>query len=191
MKIVNLLSVVAVGTALATAGCSPAEDGDDAADTAVADQATMTTAPPDTTGASMWSYLQDVSYASNWDLWPGKGRLYSGNEPHGMLLTTYMNDVAMGAVASQAGTMPAGAIVVKENYMPDSTLAAVTVMYKVSGYNSEHADWFFTKHLATGELDTMPNGMAMEGRLPGCQNCHMGVSANDYLFTGSLSTDGG
>ena len=32
----------------------------------------------------------------------------------------------------------------------------------------------------------MPNGMDMEGRLPGCQNCHLGVRANDYLFTGQL-----
>lgn len=192
MKISNLLSVVAVGTTLATAGCTSAEEEEDStANAAGASTTAVTAAAPDTTGASMWAYLQAANYGSSWDLWPGKGRLYPGNQPHGMLLTTYMNDVAMGAVASHTGTMPAGAIIVKENYMPDSTLAAVTVMFKVPGYNADHADWFFTKHLPSGQLDTMPNGMAMEGRLPGCQNCHMGVAANDYLFTGSLSTDGG
>ena len=86
--------------------------------------------------------------------------------------------------------MPAGAVVVKENYMPDSTLAAVTVMYKAAGYNPEHNDWFFTKHLPSGELDQTPTGMAMEGRLAGCQNCHGSVSANDYIFTGSLGEGG-
>jgi len=59
-------------------------------------------------------------------------------------------------------------------------------MYKVAAYNAEHNDWFFTKHLPSGELDTMPNGMAMEGRLPGCQGCHRAQQANDYLFTGLI-----
>lgn len=109
-----------------------------------------------------------------------------GQEPHGALLTTYLNQVAKRALDARTGRTPAGAIIVKENYMPDSTLAAVTVMYKVAGYNSEHNDWFFTKHLPSGTLDTMPNGMRMQGRLPGCQSCHGGVSANDYIFTGPL-----
>lgn len=143
-------------------------------------------AGPDTTGAALWAHLQQAKYRENWALWPGKGRLYKGQEPHGMLLTTYLNPAAKRALDGDAERMPAGAIVVKENYMPDSTLAAVTVMYKVRGYNADHNDWFFTKHLPSGELDKMPNGMAMQGRLPGCQNCHGGVKANDYIFTGKL-----
>jgi hypothetical protein len=141
---------------------------------------------PDTTGASVWAHLQAEDYREGWDLWPGKGRLYEGQEPHGMLLTTYLNEVAAGALEQGVGEMPAGAIIVKENYMPDKTLAAVTVMYKVPGYNAVHNDWFFTKHKPSGELETMPNGMAMEGRLPGCQNCHIARKANDYIFTGPL-----
>lgn len=147
---------------------------------------TMQAAGPDTTGAALWAHLQQAKYQENWALWPGKGRLYTGQEPHGMLLTTYLNPAAKGALDGDAERMPAGAIVVKENYMPDSTLAAVTVMYKVPGYNADHNDWFFTKHLPSGELDKMPNGMAMQGRLPGCQNCHLAKKANDYLYTGQL-----
>lgn len=142
---------------------------------------------PDTTGAAIWAYLQDQDYSNGWTLWPGKGRLYEGQEPHGMLLTTYLNDVAATALEQGVDRMPAGAIIVKENYMPDKALAAVTVMYKVTGYNPDHNDWFFTKFLASGELDTMPNGMVMEGRLPGCQNCHIAQKNNDYIFTGALN----
>jgi hypothetical protein len=142
---------------------------------------------PDTTGASLWAYLQESNYPENWTSWPNKGALYTGQQPHGMLLTTYLNDAALAALTAQAGAMPAGAIVVKENYMGDSTLAAVTVMYKVAGYNPEHGDWFFTKHLPDGTLDTAPNGMALEGRLMGCQNCHGAVKPNDYIFTGPLA----
>lgn len=141
---------------------------------------------PDTTGAAVWSYLQEVEYRSNWSLWPDKGELYSGQEPHGMLLTSYLNDTALTALTTGAGSMPEGAILVKENYMPDSTLAAVTVMYKVKSFNPEHNDWFFSKHLRDGSVDKAPNGMVLQGRVPGCQSCHGAQKANDYVFTSAL-----
>lgn len=175
-----------------TVGCLTAcgsADQDGEASTPAQTSAAASIPAADTSGAAIWAHLQASNYASDWALWPDKGRLYTGNEPHGMLLTTYLNEVAAEALASGAATMPAGAIVVKENYTPDSTLAAVTTMFKVPGYNPDHHDWFFTKHLASGVLDTMPNGMDMEGRLPGCQACHQGVAANDYLFTGQLGAD--
>ncbi len=147
-------------------------------------------AEADTTGAAIWAHLQESDYRSTWTLWPEKGELYTGQEPHGMLLTTYLNDVALQALSSGGSRMAPGAIIVKENYMPDSTLAAVTTMFKVEGYNPDVNDWFFTKHLASGELDRTPGGMAMEGRLPGCTNCHRAMQANDYLFTGQLGGGG-
>ncbi len=160
--------------------CGSSDGGDSGEQPAAAVQAA------DTTGAAIWAHLQESNYQTDWELWPDKGRLYTGGQPHGALLTTYLNDVAHQAVTSGATVMPGGAIVVKENYMPDSTLAAVTTMFKVSGYNADHSDWFFTKHLASGVLDTMPNGMDMEGRLPGCQACHLAQANNDYLFTSVL-----
>ena len=103
-----------------------------------------------------------------------------------MLMTTYLNDVALEALNSGTSSMGSGAIIVKDDYMPDSTLTAVTTMFKVAGYNPDANDWFFTKHLTNGELDLTPGGMAMEGWLPGCTNCHGAVQANDYLFSGLL-----
>jgi hypothetical protein len=135
-------------------------------------------AMPDTTAVSLWSYLAEAEYAT-WPLWPEKGQLYTGTQPHGMLLTTYVNEAALTAVTNRTGTMPAGAMVVKENYMPDSTLAAVTVMYKVEGYNPEHGNWFFLKRAADGTVE-------VEGRGAGCQSCHMGQQGNDFLFTSSI-----
>ena len=134
---------------------------------------------PDTTAASLWDYLQSVDYRSNWELWPGKGEKYKGQVPHGMLLTTYLNPAALEALTGMAGSMPEGAIIVKENYMPDSTLAAVTTMYKVTGFNPEHNDWFFAKQQPDGTVE-------VEGRGPGCQACHSQRAENDYIFTGSL-----
>ncbi len=146
-------------------------------------------AEPDTTGAAIWAHLKEQNYRENWSLWPGTEAFYKGNQPHGMLLTTYVNDVALHAMQDGASEMPNGAIIVKENYMPNRQLAAITVMYKQDGYNSQHNDWFFTKHLPSGELDKMEKdgmSMPMQGRLPGCQNCHMAKRDNDYLFTGEL-----
>ena len=142
---------------------------------------------PAPAGKDLWNYLTKVDYRESFSLWPGRGKLYKGTEPHGMLLTTYVNKTALEAIQEKKGTMPAGAIVVKENYKPDKKLAAITVMYKVADYNPDHNDWFFTKHLPDGTLDKMPNGMAMEGKLPGCQGCHSARRDNDYLFTGSIA----
>lgn len=175
----------AVLVALVAIGCAKKEEATPAADEA-APEASMPDLP-DTTGAAVWAYLEAVGYQDNWALWPDKGELYTGQEPHGMLLTSYLNEAALEALSTHAGAMPPGAIVIKENYMPDSTLAAVTVMYKVEGFNPDHNDWYFTKHLPDGSLDKAPNGMALEGRVPGCQSCHTTKSDNDYIFTGSLS----
>ena len=139
---------------------------------------------PEASGAALWEHLQSADYRANWELWPGKGEKYEGTEPHGMLLTTYLNDLAHDALTNAAGRMPADAIIVKENYMPDGTLAAITTMYKVEGYNSEAGDWHWVKFLPDGSIDM--DGMA-QGKVAMCIGCHTGKADNDYVFTGSLS----
>ena len=134
---------------------------------------------PDTTAASVIAYLDDVDYAESWELWPGLGEKYAGEDPHGMLLTTYLNPAALDALDAKAGIMPNGAIIVKENYTPQGVLAANTVMYKKSGYNPDHNDWFWLKVLADGTVEK-------EGKVEGCQTCHGDVADNDYVWTGLL-----
>lgn len=56
-------------------------------------------------------------------------------------------------------------MIVKENFLPDSTFAAVTTMYRVAGCNPDHQDWFFAKHDPAGVAETA-------GRDPMCQACH-------------------
>jgi hypothetical protein len=136
---------------------------------------------PDTTGAAVWQYLQSASYQTTWQTWPGKGKLYTGQEPHGMLLTTYLNDIAYGALTNKAGQFPRGTIIIKENYMPDSTLAAVTTMYKVQDYNREAGNWFWVKHLPDGTVDG-----GAQGRVGMCIGCHAARSNNDYIYTAPL-----
>ena len=135
--------------------------------------------PPDTTAAAVMEYLQQVNYQETWELWPGKGEKYAASAPHGMLLTTYLNSAAFAALNDKAGSMPDGAIIVKENYTAKGVLDATTIMYKVAGFNPEHNDWFWTKVAADGTIKK-------EGKVEGCQTCHGGKKDNDYVMTGVL-----
>ena len=134
---------------------------------------------PDTTAASVLAYLEEVDYRESWELWPGRGEKYQGDDPHGILLTTYLNPAAYDALDSKAGIMPDGAVVVKENYIPEGSFAANTVTYKKSGYNPDHNDWFCLKVLADGTVEK-------EGMVEGCQTCHGDARDNDYIWTGPL-----
>lgn len=188
----TLRTILMMSLVLFMAACEPSaeqgtEDGE-MADTTEATETAATMESPDTTGAALWAHMQEAKYQESWQLWPGKEAYYEGTDPHGRLLTTYLNETALAALNGDAAMMPEGAIVVKENYMPDSTLAAITVMHKVAaGYNPDHNDWFFAKFQPSGALEMAPDGsMALEGRVPGCQACHGQQKDNDYLFTGML-----
>jgi hypothetical protein len=132
-------------------------------------------AAPDTTAEALWAYLQSVDYRS-WALFPGTGALYGGTEPHGMLLTTYVNRIAHDALTNGATALPAGAIIVKENYMPDSTFDASTVMHKVPGYDAANGDWYWAKYNPNGGVDDA-------GRAPMCQQCHAAARTRDFVMT--------
>jgi hypothetical protein len=127
---------------------------------------------------AVYKYITEQNSYKNWDLWPGKGKLYKGKKPHGAFLTTYVNSIALGSI--KAGeVMAGGSIVVKENYTPEKKLAAVTVMYKVKGYNPEAGNWFWAKYGADGSV-------AKAGKVKGCINCHSARKGNDFIFTGDF-----
>lgn len=135
-----------------------------------------TTAPkPD--GAALYNYIQENPY-KNWKAWPGKDALYPGKEPHGFLLATYVTDDAFSSIKDKK-SIPYGSIIVKENYNPDRELVAVTVMYKVKGYDSEHGDWFWLKYSPDGVIDDA-------GKVKECIDCHGQKKDNDYIFTDDI-----
>jgi hypothetical protein len=70
-------------------------------------------------------------------------------------------------------------IILKENYAPNKKLMAVTVMYKVKGYNPNDGDWFWVKYDRNFKV-------LSEGKVPDCLGCHRTVKNNDYLFTGKV-----
>jgi len=136
------------------------------------------TKAPKADAQQLHEYITKQNPYEKWKLWPGKGKLYKGTEPHGMLLTTYVNDAALNSIKAKKG-LKNGAIIVKENYMPDKKLAAVTVLYKVQGYNSKAGDLFWMKYLPDGKIEA-------SGKVDMCIGCHAKVKDNDYLFTGTV-----
>lgn len=182
MRPTKLMLAATLLAALGTLGCAEADD-DDTPESAPATESASQPAPapeatehPDTTAEAVWAHLEAEAYRDNWRLWPGKGELYAGAEPHGMLLTTYANDIAYEALLDGGvESLPPGAILVKENYMPDSTFAAATVMMKVEGYNPAHMDWLFAKYDPAGAPEAF-------GRADGCQACHQQAESG-YVYT--------
>jgi hypothetical protein len=117
---------------------------------------------------------------------------YVGVEPHGMILRTFVNDIALNDGQGDAEAFSEGAIIVKENHMPGETdisnlepqaaaegfegnLAALTFMVKVPGYNPEAGDWFWAKTTPDGSIDAA-------GKPKGCIECHGQVADQDFVF---------
>lgn len=132
---------------------------------------------PPADAQKLYDYLKKVPYTS-WQLWPKKGKLYKGTEPHGALLTTYVNDIALKAIKVKK-PLPEGSIIAKENYSADKKFVALTVMYKVKGFNPEAGDWFWAKYSPDGKIEA-------SGKVKGCIDCHSKRAENDYIFTGKV-----
>ena len=130
-------------------------------------------------GASVYKLITEKDPYTKWPLWPGKGKLYKGQHPHGAFLTTYVSKKAVKTIEKKRGSFPNGTIIVKENYKPDKKLAAVTVMYRVKGYNTDAGDWFWAKYKADGTIEKA-------GQVKGCINCHSAQIMNDWVFTGPV-----
>lgn len=131
---------------------------------------------PAAEGKALYEYITQTNPYQQWSMWPGKQKLYPGTEPHGALLTTYVNDVALKGFKKWDGGLPDGAIIVKENYMPDKMLAAVTVMYKKAGFNPQAGDFFWLKYTPDGKIEA-------EGKVEMCIGCHGKAQGGDFLFT--------
>jgi hypothetical protein len=131
---------------------------------------------PEAEGKALHKYITQTNPYEKWEMWPGKEKLYKGTEPHGALLTTYVNETALKGITDKGGNLADGAIIVKENYMPDKKLAAVTVMYKKAGYNPEAGDYFWLKYTPDGKIEA-------EGKAPMCISCHRAAQGEDFLFT--------
>jgi hypothetical protein len=150
---------------------------------------TLTEIPADSAARAVIAYLDGASYEEQWAHWPDRDPYYEGAEPHGMLLSTYMNDGASATLTrlleGDEDHLPVGSFVVKENHQPDSTLVAVTVMVKAGrGYDPEHNDWFWLKYAPSAPaVDPREVEVEAAGRVDSCISCHGEAGEADFLRT--------
>ncbi len=135
-----------------------------------------TVAEPGPDAERLNEYIVKYYPYRSWDLWPGKGRLYQGTEPHGALLTTFVNNRAYFSAKDKEG-MADRSIIVKENYTADKRFVALSVMYKIKGYNPAAGDWFWAQYSPDGKV-------LASGKVEACINCHGQKKDNDYIMAG-------
>ena len=156
-----------------------------AAEEAVSDADDMAemAAMPGADAGELWNFITETSPYTEWSYWPDYEGYQPGKSPHGAILRVFVDEHGMANIADDMkSSMDNGVVIVKENFMPDTTLAAITVMYKVEGFNPEVGDWFWAKYSPDGTV-------AASGTPAGCIGCHGGVAGNDYLFTGNVGGD--
>ena len=113
---------------------------------------------------------------SHWNHVPGTTELSPSKAPHGALVSTYANKIALDSRKDEKG-LADGSIIVMENYNSDKKLEGCTVMYKIKDYNPEVGDWFWVKYAA-------PSGYVVEsGKVESCISCHSDRKSSDFLYS--------
>jgi len=133
---------------------------------------------PGPDAVKLYEYIVKLKPYTDWQLFPGKSRMYQGTQPHGSFLTTYVNDEAYYSLRDKKG-LSDGSIIAKENYTADKKLDSLTVMYKIIGYNPKAGDWFWAQYGLEGKV------MA-SGKVEACIICHEAKKENDYIFSGAV-----
>lgn len=127
---------------------------------------------PGTNPDEVWKYITEESPYTEWGFWAGHEDMQKGRAPHGPFHKVYVNK--QGIDSTQAPAQD-GTIQVKESYNKSKELKAITVMYKVKGYNPDAGDWYWVKYSLTGKAEKA-------GKPKGCIRCHRGKKKNDYVF---------
>ncbi|MDY6971002.1 MAG: cytochrome P460 family protein [Thermodesulfobacteriota bacterium] len=121
---------------------------------------------------ALWDYITNDSPYKEWSFWSDHQGMQPGRAPHGPLHKVYVNDQALN---SSRPPVKYGSIVVKENYSKSEALKAITVMYKIDGYNPKDGDWFWVKYSPQGEAKPY-------GKPAGCVGCHGTRAKNDFIL---------
>ncbi len=127
---------------------------------------------PEPDGDVLWNYISTESPYTEWSYWPDHQGMQDGRAPHGPKHKVFVNKQAL---ESASPPLQYGSIEVKENYSKADELKAITVMYKVKGYNPDDGDWFWVKYDPTGKT-------LKAGKPIGCIGCHGTRAANDFVL---------
>ena len=122
----------------------------------------------------IWTFITQSSSYDTWEFWGDHEGLQSGSAPHGPYHKVYVNERGLGSLEAP---VQYGTLIVKENYGDSlgKNLKAVTLMYKVKGYNPEAGDWYWVKYSPEGVVQK-------QGKPQGCIDCHASREDSDYIM---------
>lgn len=140
--------------------------------TACASKQKDTEAIPQTDAAAVWKYITVTSPYTEWDNFKSTIGMIEAAPPHGPKAKVYANELANESIYKADN----GSIIVMEDYEEDgTTLRAVTLMQKRTGYNPQAGDWFWAKFSPDGTVEE-------EGKIEKCIECHVSMAFDDYTF---------
>jgi hypothetical protein len=147
--------------------------------------------PEEATAEAVWAYLQGADYQQYWHPESfGAPGIHRSRPPHGPLIRVYVNRVAHQARPLGASPLPAGSVIVLEDYTSEPHLHGINVMAKIDGHRAATNDWAFFRFAPSGSVRVADRDAYLrnktEGR--GCIHCH-GRTADqtDYLFQPRLA----
>jgi len=132
--------------------------------------------------SKMWKAMKD------YQKWLVQSDMVPGKSPHGAFVQVYFSVVSVDGKPYH--------VIVKDNFMPNKKLAAVTVMaQREAGYDSDNNNWFWVKYDPDGSIGKNDKGMSLAGRVAkgmdmGCIACHKAASDKDYVFINDAGTYG-
>ncbi len=134
---------------------------------------------------ALWDSIQGFESWPQPSEWTGV--LASEDGTHGAFVQIFGDADTLSAV-SAGSEVPDGGILVKcgfdsaEDTIEES--CTLTAMQKISGYDSEHGDWFWAKFdLATGETQ-------LSGQVSGCVGCHESADADgDFVLYDDVAAE--
>jgi len=140
----------------------------------------------DPLAAALWDSIQGFESWPQPTEWDGVQASEDGT--HGDFVQIFGDADTLTAVTA-GSDVPDGGILVKCGFeSAEDTIAdncTLTAMQKISGYDSEHGDWYWAKFdLATGETQ-------LSGQVSGCFGCHESADADgDFVLYDDVAAAG-
>ena len=129
----------------------------------------------DISAETLWKRIAEETDFKRYSYWPGHEKIQPGQAPHGPFHRVFINRALLDGLPSPDRHAAEGSIIVKENLNSDQKVTGLTVMAKVTGFDSEAGDWFWASYSPEGEA-------RRAGKLEGCIQCHAGMEDNDFVI---------
>ena len=105
---------------------------------------------PAEVATELWNLIQTEEY-QHWKSMPGTEMLNKDAATKKLYFKTYMNDLALNAVANKSKALPPGSIIVKERYDDQNQLQSISAMINLGRSDPKDINWFWAQYSPDGK----------------------------------------